>query len=103
MASLKDLGLRAVSALVLAPLAVLAIWAGESWFLAIMLAACVLLAREWAQMSAPTRATPIAWAVGAALFAVTVTANVGAMSPALVRKASTPPMASSTSAGRPSC
>ena len=84
MASLKDLGLRAVSALVLAPLAVLAIWAGESWFLAIMLAACVLLAREWAQMSAPTRATPIAWAVGAALFAVTVTAHVGAMSPALV-------------------
>lgn len=84
MASLRDLGLRAVSALVLAPLAVLAIWAGEAWFLAIMLAACAVLAREWAQMSAPGRSTPMAWAVGAALFAVTATAHVGAMSPALV-------------------
>lgn len=84
MASLKDLGLRAVSALVLAPLAVLAIWAGELWFLAILLAACAVLAREWAQMSAPGRPIPIAWAVGAGLVAATATAHTGAMSPALV-------------------
>jgi phosphatidate cytidylyltransferase len=83
MPSLGNLGLRAVSALVLAPLAVLAIWAGDLWFLAIMLAACAVLAREWAQMCAPARPIPIAWAVGAALLAVTATANV-ALSPALV-------------------
>lgn len=84
MASLKDLGVRAVSALVLAPLAVLAIWAGELWFLAIMLAACAVLAREWAQMSAPTRPIPIAWAVGTGIVAATAVAHTGAMSPALV-------------------
>jgi phosphatidate cytidylyltransferase len=84
MASLRDLGIRAVSALVLAPLAVLAIWAGDRWFLAIMLAACVVLAREWAQMCAPKRPIPIAWAVGGALVAVTAIADAGALSPALV-------------------
>ena len=67
-----------------APLAVLAIWAGNLWFLAIMLAACVLLAREWAEMSVPGRPTPIFWAVALSLVAVTAIADTGAMSPALV-------------------
>lgn len=84
MPSLRDLGVRALSALVLAPLAVLAIWAGGAWFLAIMLAACVLLAREWAQMSAPGRPVPVAWAVALALIAVCGLAHAEAMSPALV-------------------
>jgi len=79
-----NLGMRVVSALVLAPLAVLAIWAGSLWFLAIMLAACVLLAREWAEMSARAQPAPIFWAVALSLVAVTVIAHTGAMSPALV-------------------
>lgn len=79
-----NLGMRVVSALVLAPLAVLAIWAGSLWFLAIMLAACVVLAREWAEMSAPANAAPVFWAVALALVAVAAIAHTGAMSPALV-------------------
>jgi len=79
-----NLGMRVVSALVLAPLAVLAIWAGSLWFLAIMLAACVLLAREWAEMSARAQPAPIFWAVALSLVAVAVIAHTGAMSPALV-------------------
>ena len=47
-----DIGLRAASAVVLAPAAVLGIWAGGVWFLALMLLACVLLSVEWAMMSA---------------------------------------------------
>ena len=47
-----DIGIRAASAIVLAPAAVLAIWAGGYWFLGLMLAACALLAVEWAMMSA---------------------------------------------------
>ncbi|MDP3406548.1 MAG: phosphatidate cytidylyltransferase [Brevundimonas sp.] len=79
-----NLGMRVVSAVVLAPLAVLAIWAGSLWFLAIMLAACVLLAREWAEMSARERPGPIFWAVALSLVAVAAIAHTGAMSPALV-------------------
>jgi len=84
MVSLRNLGIRAASALVLAPLAVLAIWAGSLWFLAIILAAVVLLAREWAAMSAPGRRDLIAGGVGLAILAATATASTGAMSPALV-------------------
>jgi len=84
MVSLRNLGIRAASALVLAPLAVLAIWAGGLWFLAIILAGVVLLAREWAAMSAPGRRDLIAVGVGVAILAATVTASTGAMSPALV-------------------
>ena len=48
-----DIGLRAASAVVLAPAAVLATWAGGGWFCALVVAACGLLAFEWARMSAP--------------------------------------------------
>lgn len=84
MVSLRNLGIRAASALVLAPLAILAIWAGGVWFLALILAAIVLLAREWAAMSAPRRRGPIAVGVAIAILAATVTAHAAAMSPALV-------------------
>lgn len=84
MVSLRNLGVRVASALVLAPLAVLAIWAGGLWFLALMLAALGLLAREWAAMSAPGRRELIALGVGIASLAATATANTGATSLAFV-------------------
>ncbi|WP_396592989.1 phosphatidate cytidylyltransferase [Brevundimonas sp. R86498] len=84
MVSLRNLGVRAASALVLAPLAVLAIWAGGLWFLALLLGAIVLLAREWAAMSAPERRNPIAVGVAIAILACTVTAHAENMSAALV-------------------
>ena len=67
-----DIGLRAASAIVLAPAAVLATWAGGLWFLALVLVATVLLAMEWAAMSAPRDGRPMAVAVTAALFVATL-------------------------------
>ncbi len=63
-----DIGLRAASAIVLAPAAVLATWAGGFWFLALVLIGTVLLAIEWASMSAPRDGRAVAAAVTAALF-----------------------------------
>jgi len=80
----RDIGLRAASAIVLAPAAVLAIWAGGLWFLGLMLAACVLLAIEWAMMSAPLAWRLMACAVGFGLFAAVISAHVGQLSLALV-------------------
>lgn len=79
-----DIGIRAASAVVLAPAAVLATWAGGVWFLALILLACGLLAVEWAMMSAPGAWRSIAWAVGLALAAAVITAHVGLMSVAFV-------------------
>jgi len=60
----RDIGLRAASAIVLAPAAGLATWLGGPWFLALLVAAAALLSAEWAMMSAPR-----AWrATGAAVF-----------------------------------
>lgn len=80
----RDIGLRAASAVVLAPAAVLAIWAGGFWFLGLMLAACVLLAIEWAMMSAAGAWRVMAGAVGFGLFAAVISAHVGQLSLALV-------------------
>ena len=80
----RDIGMRAASALVLAPAAVLAIWAGGYWYLGLIVAACLLLAREWAEMSAPRRAWPITIAVALPLVAVTTVTHAGALSVALV-------------------
>ncbi|HZV83616.1 MAG TPA: phosphatidate cytidylyltransferase, partial [Brevundimonas sp.] len=66
-----DIGLRAASAVVLAPAAVLAIWAGGLWFLGLMLAACALLAVEWAMMSAAR-----AWRIMAGAVAFGLVAGV---------------------------
>jgi phosphatidate cytidylyltransferase len=42
-----DLGVRTASALVLAPIVVAAIWAGDIWFLVFVIFAGVMLALEW--------------------------------------------------------
>ncbi|WP_439472964.1 phosphatidate cytidylyltransferase [Brevundimonas sp.] len=80
----RDIGLRAASAVVLAPAAVLAIWAGGLWFLGLMLTACALLAIEWAMMSAPKAWRLMAGAVGLGLVAAVISAHVGQLSLALV-------------------
>ena len=79
-----DIGLRAASAVVLAPAAVLGIWAGGLWFLALMLLACALLAVEWAMMSASTAWRLMAGAVAFGLFAAVISAHVEQLSLALV-------------------
>ncbi len=79
-----DIGIRAASALVLAPAAVLATWAGGFWFLGIMLAACLLLAMEWAKMSAPGDWKAVASAVVLALFAAVLAVSAGELSVGLV-------------------
>lgn len=67
----RDIALRAASAAVLAPAAVLATWAGGVWFLGLVVAATVLLAIEWAMMSAHG-----AWRAMASIIAVVVIAAV---------------------------
>ena len=79
-----DIGLRAASAVVLAPAAVLATWAGGLWFLVLILLACALLAVEWAMMSARGVWRLMASAVALGLFAAVVTAHAGQLSLALV-------------------
>ncbi len=79
-----DIGLRAASAMVLAPAAVLAIWAGGYWFLGLMLAACALLSVEWAMMSAAKAWRVMAGAVGFGLFAAVIAAHVEQLSLSLV-------------------
>ncbi len=80
----RDIGPRAASAVVLAPAAVLAIWAGGLWFLALMLLACALLAVEWAMMSAAKAWRVMAGAVAFGLVAGVVAAQAGQLSLALV-------------------
>lgn len=79
-----DIGLRAASAIVLAPAAGLAIWAGGLWFLGLIIVACGLLAAEWATMSAPRAWRPVACAVGLALIAAVLACHAGQTSLALV-------------------
>jgi len=79
-----DIGLRAASAVVLAPAAVLAIWAGGSWFLALLLLACALLSIEWAMMSAVRKWRLMAGAVAFGLFAAVISAHVEQLSLALI-------------------
>jgi phosphatidate cytidylyltransferase len=79
-----DIGLRAASAVVLAPAAVLAIWAGGLWFLALMLLACAVLAVEWATMSAASAWRLMAGAVAFGLFAAVISAHAEQLSLALV-------------------
>jgi phosphatidate cytidylyltransferase len=80
----REMGLRAASAVVLAPLAVFAVWLGGPWILAVMLAACVLLAAEWAKMSARTAWKPMFGAVAAALLAAVAVTHVAGLSFGLV-------------------
>ena len=80
----RDIGPRAASAVVLAPAAVLAIWAGGLWFLALMLLACSLLAIEWAMMSASRAWRVMAGAVAFGVVAGVVAAHAGQLSLGLV-------------------
>jgi len=73
---IRDIGLRAASAIVLAPAAALATWAGGLWFLAFVLAGAVLLAMEWASMSAARDMRAIASVLTAALVVVAVLVHV---------------------------
>ena len=79
-----DIGLRAASAVVLAPAAVLAIWLGGLWFLGLMLLACGLLAVEWSTMSASRAWRVMAGAVGFGLMAGVIAAYANQLSLALV-------------------
>ncbi len=79
-----DIGVRTASAVVLAPAAVAAAWLGDIWFFAVMAAAVILLAVEWALMSAPAQYRQVAWAVGAALVATIMVVQFGRLSSALV-------------------
>lgn len=80
----RDIGLRAASAFVLAPAAVLATWAGGAWFCALIVAASILLAFEWARMSSPLFWRQVGVAVAMALTAAVVAAHVGQVSLAFV-------------------
>ena len=79
-----EIGIRAASALVLAPAAVLGIWAGGVWFLGLMMVACGLLAIEWAMMSARHAWRVMAGAVAFGLFAAMIAAHVEQLSLSLV-------------------
>ena len=80
----RDIGLRAASALVLAPLAMLAVWLGGPWILGVLLIACVVLSTEWAKMSAPGDWKAIAAAVALALVATLLSRPNEALSFSLV-------------------
>ena len=80
----RDIGLRAASALVLAPVALLAVWFGGPWMLAVLLIACVVLAMEWARMSAPDDWKAVAAAVSLALIATLLSDPDDALSFSLV-------------------
>jgi len=76
----KDIALRAASALVLAPAAVLAMWAGGIWFSALIVAAGIMLAFEWARMSEPRDWKVVGVAVAAAITVPLIATHVGQMS-----------------------
>lgn len=80
----RELMIRFASAAVLAPAAAAAIWAGGVWFLAIMLAACGLLAVEWAMMSARKAWRVMAVAVAFGLIAAVIAAHAQQLSLAFV-------------------
>lgn len=80
----KEIGLRAVSAIVLGPAAVAATWAGGVWFLALMVAACIVLAFEWAAMSAPHARRVMGGAVTFGVVAAVISAHFGVMSVAFM-------------------
>jgi phosphatidate cytidylyltransferase len=82
--TVRDIGLRVASAVVLAPLALLAVWLGGPWILGVLLIACVLLSIEWARMSAPADWKAIAAAVAAALAATLLSNPQDALSFSLV-------------------
>jgi phosphatidate cytidylyltransferase len=63
----SNLRTRVVSATVLVPTVVAAVWFGDVWYLGLILVGVALLAREWAEMSARRSALGVAVAIGAAV------------------------------------
>lgn len=59
-----NLRMRVVSATVLVPTVVAAIWLGGYWFLALALVCTALLAREWGKISAPKAPNAVGGVVG---------------------------------------
>lgn len=80
----RDVGIRAASALVLAPLALLAVWFGGVWILGVLLIASLVLSTEWAKMSAPSDWKAIAAAVAVALLLTLLSDLKGTLSFSLV-------------------
>lgn len=72
-----NLRLRAMSAILLAPLAVVAVWVGEWVLLVVLAAAAALLANEWSLMSAPRSPLKVALAITAGILAALFTAHFG--------------------------
>lgn len=80
----RDIRLRVASALILAPAAIAATWAGGGWFLVLIALAASLMAIEWGLMSAPAAPNRISVAVGVALLAAIFATFGGYVSLALV-------------------
>lgn len=59
-----NLRMRVVSATVLVPMVVAAVWLGGFWFLALALVCAALLAREWGKISAPKSPNAVGAVVG---------------------------------------
>lgn len=73
----KNLRVRVLSATVLVPTVVAAVWFGGVWFLALVAVCVALLAREWGVMSAPRAPRGVALAIGVAVLVAVVAAFRG--------------------------
>jgi len=73
----KNLRVRVLSAAVLVPTVVSAVWFGGVWFLALVAVCVALLAREWGMMSAPRAPRGVALAIGVAALVAVVAAFQG--------------------------
>jgi len=76
----KDIAIRAASAGVLAPAAVLAIWGGGVWFSMLVFVAGCMLALEWARMSEPRDWQSVGLTVAGGVLAPLIAAHFGLMS-----------------------
>ncbi|WP_419321460.1 phosphatidate cytidylyltransferase [Caulobacter sp. ErkDOM-E] len=72
-----NLRVRVLSATVLVPTVVAAVWFGDVWFLALVAVCVALLAREWGMMSAPRAPRGVALAIGVAVLVAVVAAFRG--------------------------
>ena len=73
----KNLRVRVLSATVLVPTVVSAVWFGGAWFLALVAVCVALLARESGLMSAPRAPRGVALAIGVAVLVAVVAAFGG--------------------------
>jgi phosphatidate cytidylyltransferase len=74
----RDLGVRAASAALLIPLALLAVWQGGWWFFLLTAVAATRLSIEWARMSAPNIAVRAAAALTVTILAAMSATRFGA-------------------------